>query len=248
MSKRHKLNVLVACESSATVRDEFRKLGHNAWSCDLLPCDGDPRYHIQGDALAAIIDPTYWGAPSKWDLMIGHPPCTYLCNSGVRWLFANTTYDRRRNCFIKLVNRGGVKKGIFKGLGFSAPVDMTRWKQMQAAAAFFVRLGSADIPYIALENPIMHKYAREQIGGLRPTQIIQPWQFGHGETKATGLFLKNLPKLVPTNIVAGRQHRVHMMSPGPNRWKERSKTFVGIAQAMAQQWSAHILAEKQKGK
>jgi hypothetical protein len=94
----------------------------------------------------------------------------------------------------------------------------------------------------------MHSHARAQIGGLRPTQIIQPWQFGHGETKATCLWLRNLPKLVPTDIVAGREHRIHSMPPGPNRWKERSKTFAGIAAAMASQWSAHIIAEKQKGK
>lgn len=91
---------------------------------------------------------------------------------------------------------------------------------------------------VACENPVMHKYAVEIIG-RRQDQIIQPWQFGHGETKATGLWLRGLPKLVPTNIVAGREHRVHLMSPGPNRWRERSRAFPGISAAMAAQWGGH---------
>jgi hypothetical protein len=231
MSKPRKLNVLVACESSATVRDAFRALGHNAWSCDLLPCDGDPRYHVQGDVFDLLQFGRPWRIPrnTKWDLLIGHPPCTYMCNSGVRWLTWRARPAMRMNW------------------------SEDRWKKMEDAVIFFSRLYTSDVPYIALENPIMHGHAKRLIGARlgvgnqQQSQIIQPWQFGHGETKATCLWLRNLPKLVPTNVVAGREHRVHKMPPGPDRWKERSKTFVGIAQAMAQQWSAHILAEKQKG-
>jgi hypothetical protein len=194
------VNVLIDCEFSARVRDEFRARGHNAWSCDLLPCEGDPAFHIQGDAVQAI-------RSRSWDLMIAHPPCTFLTNSGVRWLY--------------------------KG-GRGRERDPVRWKQMQDAANFFDVLLNSPIPHIAVENPIPHRHAQ-----LRPhSQIIQPWQFGHGEVKATCLWLKNLPKLVPTNIVEGREARVHRASPGPDRWKERSRTLPGIAAAMAEQWGS----------
>ena len=138
----------------------------------------------------------------QWDLGIFHPPCTYLCNSGVRWLHT--------------------REG--------------RWNDMRQGAEFFKQILEANIPRICIENPIMHKHAKDIIGSNH-TQIIQPWQFGHGETKATCLWLKNLPKLEPTNIVEGREGRIHKMTPGPKRSKERSKTFVGIAVAMAEQWS-----------
>jgi hypothetical protein len=230
----NKLNVLIACESSGAVRRAFRALGHNAWSCDLLPSDDASPYHVQGDVLDVLRFGRPWRIPRpggkfKWDLLIGHPPCTYLCNSGVRWLTWRAHPAMRMNW------------------------SEDRWKKMEDAVIFFSRLYTSDVPYIALENPIMHGHAKRLIGARlgvgnqQQSQIIQPWQFGHGETKATCLWLRNLPKLVPTNVVAGREHRVHKMPPGPDRWKERSKTFVGIAQAMAQQWSAHILAEKQKG-
>lgn len=236
-----KLNVLVACESSATVRDAFRALGHNAWSCDLLPCDGDPRYHVKGDVLEILAGrrrfPDWRSLPKKWDLLIAHPPCTYLCNSGVRWLFSPqpSRYNR------KLVVTGFARR---IGVSINRYADATRWKQMEEARTFFHKLWTANVRYVAMENPIPHKYGQLP----RYTQIIQPWQFGHGETKATCLWLKNLPKLVPTDIVSGREQRIWKMSPGPLRWKQRSKTFEGIAKAMATQWSAHIIAEKQKGK
>lgn len=186
------LRVLVACEYSATVRDAFRELGFDAWSCDLLPTEGDARWHIQGDALDAAYGQT-------WDLLVAHPPCTHLAVSGARWF-----KDKR---------------------------------QEQADALEFVRLLlSAPTPHIALENPISIISSRIR----KPDQIIQPWQFGHGETKATCFWLKGLPPLVPTNIVEGREARVHRMPPGPDRWKERSRTFPGIAAAMADQWGRHI--------
>ena len=165
-------------------------------SCDLLPTES-PGPHYQGDVLDLIGENA-----DMWDLMIAHPPCTYLANSGVRWLKGNAV----------------------------------RHAQLDEAGLFFKRLLNADIPRIAIENPIMHKYAVNIIG-RRQDQLIQPWQFGHGETKAICLWLKNLPKLEPTNIVEGREPRVHHASPGPNRWKERSRFYTGIADAMAEQWS-----------
>lgn len=197
-----KMRVLVACEYSATVRDAFRARGHDAWSCDLLPTDGDPQWHFVGDVFEII--------EGDWDLMIAHPPCTYLTNSGVAWLHK----------------------------------DPTRWDRLDEAAAFFRILLNAPIPRIAIENPIMHKYAKERIGGVKQTQVIQPWMFGHMEQKATCLWLKNLPPLVPTKNVKeemmalpdNERQRLHYLPPSADRWKLRSTTFKGIAEAMAEQW------------
>jgi hypothetical protein len=186
------MKVLIACEFSGIVRDEFAKRGHNAWSCDLLPTDRQGN-HIQDDVLNVIGD--------GWDMMIAHPPCTYLSNSGVSWLYK--------------------KPG--------------RWQQMRDGAAFFKRLLTASIPKRAIENPIMHKYAVEIIG-RRQDQVIQPWQFGHPESKATCLWLEGLPPLEPTNVVDGREQRLHRLPPSPERWKLRSTTYQGIAEAMAEQW------------
>lgn len=150
-----------------------------------------------------------------WDLMIAHPECTYLTNAGVRHLHDHVT------------SRNGNKTKVS---------GSARWVALHEAGEFFNKLTAAPIPRIAVENPIPHKYARNIIGSY--TQLIQPWQFGHGETKATCLWLKNLPPLEPTNIVEGREPRIHMMSPGPNRKRERSVTYEGIADAMADQWGA----------
>lgn len=187
------MNVLVACEYSGRVRDAFRKLGHDAWSCDIIDSEPPSEYHIKADVLSVL--------NCGWDLIIAHPPCTYLCNSGVRWLY--TEEDRI-------------------------------WK-MNAAAYFFKSFLEVDCPRVCIENPIMHKHAKVIIG-VDYTQIVQPWQFGHGETKATCLWLRGLPKLVPTNIVEGREARIHMMSPGKDRGKKRSETYQGIADGMATQW------------
>ncbi len=194
------MRVLIACEFSGIVRDAFQARGHDAWSCDLLPTE---KYgaHWQGDVRELLIP--------KWDLMIAHPPCTYLCNSGVRWLY---------------FKRGGI---VYK--------DIERWDKMQEAAEFFRVLSEAPIEKICVENPIPHKYALDIIG-RKYDQIIQPWQFGHGETKATCLWLKNLSKLEPTKIVEGREARIHKMPPSGNRSKLRSITYQGIADAMAAQW------------
>lgn len=195
------MKVLVACEFSGAVRDAFINKGHDAWSCDLedVVAEGEyPGHHLYGNVLDFLDGNVFrW----KWDLLIAHPPCTYLANSGVRWLKDN-------------------------------PV---RWKQMEDACLFFTALLNADIPKVAVENPIMHCHAKAR-GIGQQTQTIQPWQFGHGETKATCLWLRNLPKLTPTNIVEGREARIHNMAPSEDRQKLRSITYKGIAEAMAEQW------------
>jgi hypothetical protein len=203
------LRVLVACERSGVVRRAFRARGHLAWSCDLEEADDGSPWHIRGDALAAC-----YHSRRGWDLLIGHPECTYLANSGAKHLYA--------------------------GMNAANGPNADRWAHMGAAAAFFLALWNAPVARIALENPIMLGHPKRLFGIPEPTQIIQPWQFGHGETKATCLWLKGLPPLVPTNIVTGREQRVFRMAPGPDRKKERSRTFEGIAEAMASQWGASL--------
>lgn len=204
------MNVLVGCEFSGKVREAFRKLGHNAWSCDISPAADGSLHHIQDDLLFVM-------GMRNWDLMIAHPPCTYLTNAGVRHL-----YDH-------VVSRNGKHTQIY---------GKERWLKMEEAAEFFNTIKYAKIPKICIENPIPHRYARDIIG--KYDQIIQPWQFGHGETKATCLWLKGLPKLVPTDIVDGRYARCHLQSPGIKngltRAQRRSITYQGIADAMAAQW------------
>lgn len=180
------MRVLVACEFSGTVRDAFRRRGHDAVSCDLLPTEA-PGPHYQGDARDVLGD--------GWDLMVAHPPCTHLAVSGARW-----------------------------------------WKDKQAEQAEaldFVRLLlEAPIGRIALENPV-----GKISTAIRPaSQYVQPYEYGHGETKKTGLWLVNLPLLRPTNIVEGREGRVWRLPPSEDRWKLRSLTYPGIADAMADQW------------
>lgn len=184
------MRVLVACEFSGTVREAFRARGHDAWSCDLLPSEDGSEFHFQIDVLRLF---RMHSAP--WDLMVAHPPCTFLAVSGARWM-------------------------------------KDRPEKVEAGLQFVRELMDAPIPRIAIENPVSIISSRIR----KPDQIIQPWMFGHGETKATCLWLKNLPKLTPTNIVEGREARVHRMPPGPDRWKERSRTFRGIAEAFADQW------------
>lgn len=183
------MRVLVACEYSGRVREAFQRMGHDAWSCDLLDSEDNSLFHIKGDVTAILAD--------GWDLMICHPPCTHLAVSGARH-FASKQASGVQDEALEFVNT----------------------------------LLCADIPMICLENPIsiISSHIR------KPDQIIQPWQFGHGETKSTCLWLKGLPKLIPTNIVEGREAKCHRMPPSKNRWKERSRTYQGIADAMATQW------------
>lgn len=195
------MRVLVACEYSGVVRDAFADLGHWAMSCDLLESERPEGRHHRGDVREILED--------GWDLLIAHPPCTYLSGSGARWLTQTPKTPR---------------PGVLYG---------EERRAAQAEALEFVRLLlEAPIERIALENPVSMISSAIR----RPDQTIQPWQFGHGEVKATCLWLKNLSPLVPTNVVEGREARVHRMPPGPNRWKERSRTFEGIGRAMAAQW------------
>lgn len=197
------MKVLVACETSGIVRNAFVDKGHDAWSCDILPSEDGSNRHITGDARDLLA--------GDWDLlMVAHPPCTRLCNSGVRWL-SKPPPGRSKE-------------------------DM--WRELDEGAALFSAFWNAPIERICIENPVMHKHAKARIENFKPfAQSVQPWQFGHGETKRTCFWLKNLAPLTPTDIVEGREGRVHRMPPGPNRWKERSRFFTGIATAMADQWS-----------
>ncbi len=196
------MKVLIACEYSGTVRRAFANAGHDAWSCDLLPSEDRSNRHIVGDARTLLRE--------GWDLlMVAHPPCTRLCNSGVRWLSV-------------------------------PPVGRTlesMWQELREGAALFSAFWNAPIKRICVENPVMHRHAKALIVNYQePAQSVQPWQFGHGEVKRTCFWLRELAPLKPTNIVDGRVPRVHFASPGPDRWKERSRFFPGIAAAMAEQW------------
>jgi hypothetical protein len=190
------IRVLVGCEFSQVVTKAFRERGHEAFSCDVLPTEGNHEWHIIGDVRDVLNE--------GWDLAIFHPPCTHLAVSGARW---------------------------FK--------DKT--KEQEEAIRFVKELMNAPIEKIAIENPVSIISSRIR----KPDQIVQPWQYGHGETKTTCLWLKNLPLLQPTNVVSGRVARVHMMQPSEDRWKERSRTFKGIAEAMASQWGSYKTHEIQ---
>jgi len=209
------MNVLVACEFSGIIRDEFIRRGHNAWSCDLLPSESRFGPHYEGDIFRFIKD-----TPSaKWDLMIGHPECKYLCNSGCQWMWhpedAELPESKRR----------------------PHPKYPNRQRQQVEALHFFTKMQDVDIPMMCLENPIPQSRLIQVAG--KYSQIVHPWQFGDPYKKSTCLWLKGLPRLVPTEIVPMelRQPACHRESPGPNRSKNRSRTYPGIARAMADQWS-----------
>jgi len=205
------MKILIACEFSGIVRNAFLDKGHDAWSCDILPSDDGSNRHIQDDVRNVL-------EMENWDmLMVAHPPCTRLCNSGVRWL--------------KKPPPGKTVR------------DMVR--DLREGTNLFQDLWNSDIPKIAVENPIMHKYAKKRIKNYKHyDQKIQPWQFGddpYGQdnvSKATCLWLKNLPILEPTGTLDGSTARndIHNCPPGPDRWKIRSTFFPGIAKAMAEQW------------
>lgn len=183
------MRVLVACEFSGVVRDAFAARGHDAWSCDLEPSE-TPGQHYQGDVRDFL--------KAGWDLLIAHPPCTYIARCGLRWLKEDA--DRR---------------------------------DLQAhALGFAMQVWRAPVNRICLENPI----GILSSAWRKPEQIIQPFEYGHGEKKATCLWLKNLPRLQPTNLVEGREPRIHYMGPSEDRGKERSRFYPGIAAAMAEQW------------
>lgn len=231
-------NVLIACEESQTVCKAFRKLGFNAFSCDILPCSGGhPEWHLHCDVLGVIRDKRgiletgdEFVLNGEWDLMIAHPPCTYLSVSGARWYYHPDDKD------LPIEQRR------------PHPNFPTRAQDRKEAIEFFLALANADIQHIAIENPvgIMSKLFH------KPNQIVQPYWFGDEATKTTCLWLKNLPQLTPTKIV-GKGERV-VLSSGKSlpKWYSdsfntkistemrrtlRSKTFQGFADAMAEQWS-----------
>jgi len=197
------MRVFVGCEYSGTVRNAFRRAGHEAWSCDILPTQNEGN-HYQGDIFKALDE------LGHFDLAIFHPPCTYLCNSGVSHLHK----------------------------------DKSRWAKLAQAGDFFKRILDLPIRNICVENPIPHKYAVQRIG-RKYDQLIQPWQFGHPESKATCLWLKGLNPLTPTNILQKPEcgywrnqtpSGQNKLGPSKDRWKIRSTTYEGIAKAMAAQW------------
>ena len=207
------MKILIGCETSGTVRNAFIDNGHDAWSCDILPADDQTNRHIQDDIRNVL-------KMEAWDLlMVAHPPCTRLCNSGVRWLH-------------------------------KAPPGKTvqeMWEELDEGAALFSDLWNADIPRIAIENPIMHKHAKARIENFEPfAQSVQPYEFADSVaaednvSKRTCLWLKNLPLLQKTSDLTREtaRHDIHLASPGPDRWKFRSKFHKGLAQAMAEQWGA----------
>jgi hypothetical protein len=195
------VKILVTCEESQAVTKEFRKLGHEAYSCDILECSGGhPEWHIKGDVLPLL--------EQKWDMIIAFPPCTYLTVSANKW------YKEQPER----------KSGTLVG--------KAREAAREEAISFFMKFYNADCDRIAIENPIGVMSSRLR----KPDQVIQPWMFGHGETKATCLWLKGLPKLIATDIVEGREQKLHYLSPSKDRAQLRSKTFPGIAKAMAEQW------------
>jgi hypothetical protein len=193
------MRVLIACEYSGRVREAFRELGHDAWSCDLLPSDNLTDYHYTGDCWPVIAE--------GWDLIIMHPPCTALAVSGNRWY------------------------------GSGMPKNSERIAAIEWTLALFEHAKN-HAPKVAFENPV-------GVLPIKPTQYVQPYQFGHAESKKTGLWLHNLPPLVPTDDVEQlwrtlpkkEAQRIHMLPPSSDRWKIRSETYKGIAEAMAAQWS-----------
>lgn len=211
------MDVLIDCEASQEVCKAFRAKGHNAYSCDLLDSyGGHPEWHIKADAIETLYS-------RKWDLVIAHPPCTRLANSGVRWLVSKKA-------------KPGYEWSEADQIYISTDEEL--WQSFYDACKFFnafIEYGKAGNK-IGIENPIQHKYARLNIPAQ--SQIIQPWQFGHTTSKATCLWLFGLDHLVPTEIVPSEQRTqdIWLCPPGPMRQQIRSKTFPGIAKAMADTW------------
>lgn len=237
------LNVLVACEESQAVCKEFRRLGHNAYSCDLLECSGGhPEWHFNCDVMKVIADKggvlqngEEVHITGDWDLMVAHPPCTYLAVSGAQWYYhpedKHLPVEKRR----------------------PHPKFPNRAQDREEGAAFFMALAKAPIEHIAIENPVGIMSSRWR----KADQAVQPWMFGDEASKNTCLWLKNLPLLQPTKIV-GKGERVVMKSSGKSlpKWYSdalvkaktpeerrtlRSKTFPGFAKAIAEQWSEYLL-------
>lgn len=231
------MRVLIGCETSGKMRRAFDALGHDAWSCDLLPADDGSNRHIVGDVRDLLDD--------GWDLLaVMHPPCTRLCNSGVRWLTdppkkLNETYSAAEREAYQTMDRN--QRLVFM------------WQELDKGAALFSDCWNAPIKRVAVENPVMHRHAKMRIRNYEPpAQTVQPWWFGDEAFKATSFYLRGLPKLRATNRLtppkAGteehkRWSKIHRAPPGPDRWKIRSQTFDGIANAAALQWGGHAIAQ-----
>ena len=210
------LKILIGCETSGVMRRSFAARGHDVWSCDLLAAEDGSNRHIRGDVRDYLAD--------GWDLLaVMHPPCTRLCNSGVRWLHVPSP----------------------------GRTHSEMWAELDEGAALFSACWQAPVPRVAVENPIMHKHARERMPtDLPKPQIVQPWWFGEPYFKATGFYLRGLPPLTATDkLVPPRPgtnaHKawsaIHRAPPGPDRWKFRSRTFAGVAEACADQWGIHAI-------
>jgi hypothetical protein len=231
------MRVLIGCETSGMMRRAFDRLGHDAWSCDLLPADDGSNRHIVGDVRDLLED--------DWDLLaVMHPPCTRLCNSGVRWLSEpptklNETFSRELRLAYAEMDRD-------QRLAFM-------WQELEKGAALFSDCWNAPIERVAIENPVMHHHAKDRITNYQaPAQTVQPWWFGDEAFKATSFYLRGLPALVATNRLtppkAGTSEhktwsKIHRASPGPERWKIRFETFPGIANAAALQWGRHAVEQ-----
>ena len=241
LTQTRPLRVLIGCEFTGTVRREFDKLGHDVWSCDLRRALDNSNRHIVGDVRDVLGD--------GWDLLIvAHPPCTRLCNSGVRWLNDPTRMDNPGEDFTP------AERAAWPSMG-EADRRALMQRKLEEGAALFSDCWNAPVPRVAVENPKMHKYGKALIRNFEPAaQYVQPWQFGEWETKATGLWLRGLPNLQGRfdTLDAARAGlgkpadakpiaRVHNTSPGADRGKERSAFFPSIARAMAEQWGGYAL-------
>lgn len=209
------MRVLIGCETSGVMRRAFAARGHEVWSCDLLPAEDGSNRHIVGDVRDIMDD--------GWDMAVMHPPCTRLCNSGVRWMH-------------------------------TPPPGRTReemWAELDEGVALFAACWQAPIDRVAIENPVMHRHARERMPADLPRpQIVQPWWFGEPFFKATGFYLRGLPPLSATDKLTPPrpgtdEHKawsaVHRAPPGPDRWRFRSRTFAGVADACADQWAGNAI-------
>lgn len=226
------MRILIGCECSRTVAQAFEAEGHDVWTCDLKPSEVPTNKHFQAD-LFDVIDPANEFLYGKWDmLVVMHPPCTRLCNSGVRWY--SEPPKKRQPGYPEEYDKWTREEKL-----------EFMWLELDKGAEFFDRCLNAPIPLVAVENPIMHKYAKERINfnGVKPF-YVQPWMFGadedgpDNEKKRTGFWCRGLPKLEPTGTLDGSTARnsVHHASPGEDRATERSRFFPGMARAMAQQW------------
>ncbi len=231
------LRVLIACEFSGVVRRAFTARGHDAWSCDLLPAEDRSNRHITGDVRDHLHD--------GWDLLIvAHPPCTRLCNSGVRWLREPPKNPPREST--------ADERAAWPTMSREDRLAVM-WRHLDEGASLFSACWTAPTPRVAIENPVMNPHARARLPrDLPKPYVVQPWWFGEPAFKATGLYLRGMPPLAATDRLkppkpGTNEHKawskVHRASPSPDRWRIRSRTFEGMADAMADQWGEYAMQE-----